>query len=602
MSERVKQWLTSTFPIAEWLPKHGPFDYQRDLIAGLTVGIMIIPKGMAYAVIAGLPPIYGLYASLLPLIVYATLGTSKQLISGPIAIDMVIIAAGVGMLATPETDRFIALVVLLTGMVGLIQIAMGFMRLGFLADLLSRPVIAGFTTAAALIIGFSQLGNLLGIDLERSQYVHVLVSEAVARIGELHTITFAIGLGSIAILLGLAWWWPLLPGPLIVVVIGTLVTWGFGLEEQGVEIVGGVPTGLPSFEVPDITTGDLRALLPTALTLALVQFMSVISLGRLFAARNNYSINPNQELLAIGSANVVGSLFRAIPVSGSFSMTAVNDRAGSRSSLPNMVAASLVALTLVFLTPLFYYLPMSALAGIIIVAAMGLFDVQEIRYLFETRSREGAIALFTFACTLILGLQEGILLGVGASVIAVLYQVSRPNVAELGHVRETRSYHDVSRFEDAHPIEGILVLRVNAAFSFANAEYFKDFILDKSRRDKHAIRAVVIDGASINDLDTTAIEALNMVIDELREEGIELYFTGVIGPVRDTLRRGGLYEKLGDDHFFENPHDAVTHILAERDEEEDTDRLGEYLDTTAPPEPEQEHEEEVQETESSESR
>ena len=596
MPNRVVEWLTSALPIAEWLPQYGAFDLQNDAVAGLTVGITMIPKGMAYAVIAGMPPIYGLYAALVPLVIYAILGTSTALISGAVSVDMVIIAAGVGMLAEPETDRFIALVILLTGMVGVIQIAMAFMRLGFLADLISRPVIAGFTTAAAFIIGFSQVDTLLGIDLERSQYVYVIIAEAVAHITELHLLTFVIGLATIGVIFGLAWWRPILPGPLIVVIVGTLITWAFGLHNRGVEVVGDIPTGLPSFQVPEMSGDDLRSLLPTALTLALVQFMNVVSLGRLFAMRRQQSIDPNQELFAIGSANLVGCLFRAVPVSGSYSMTTVNDQAGARTPMPNIITAALMTLTLVFLTPLFYYLPMAVLAGIIIMAAVGLFDYQEIKYLFQTRRREGGIALFTFVTTLVIGIQEGILLGIGASIVAVLYQVSRPNVAELGHLRETRSYHDVRRFDDAYPIQGILVLRVNAAFSFANAEYFKDFILDKSRRDKHAIRAVVIDGASINDLDTTAAEALSLIIDELREEDIELYFTGVIGPVRDTLRRSGLYEKLGEDHFFESPHDAVTHILAERDEEDDTDRLGDYLDTTAPPEPEQEHEEEMQET------
>lgn len=269
---RIVAWLESRFPIATWLPDHGLFDYERDLVAGLTVGVMIVPQAMAYAVIAGLPPIYGLYASVVPLLAYALMGTSKQLISGPLAIDMVIVGAGVGMLAAPGSSEFVALAILLAAMVGAVQIAMGFMQLGFLADLLSRPVIAGFTSAAALIIGFSQLGNLLGIDLERSQYVYVLASEAAARLGELHVITFTMGLGSLALLLGLARWRPSLPGPLIVIVAGTLLTWGLGLQERGVAVVGEIPSGLPPFELPAVSGGDLRALLPTALTLALVQF------------------------------------------------------------------------------------------------------------------------------------------------------------------------------------------------------------------------------------------------------------------------------------------------------------------------------------------
>jgi SulP family sulfate permease len=249
----------------------------------------------------------------------------------------------------------------------------------------------------------------------------------------------------------------------------------------------------------------------------------------------------------------------------------------------------LVGLTLLFLTPLFYYLPMPALAAIIIVAAVGLVDVREVVYLFHTRKREGAIALFTFVATLGIGIQEGIVLGVGASIMAILYRVSRPTMAELGHLDDTRSFHDMTRFEEAHPIQGLLILRVNAAFSFANAKYFRGFILDKSARSKHNLQAVIIDGASINDIDTTAMEALEDIISQLNERNIELYFTGLIGPVRDLLRRSGLHERLGPDHFYENLHEAVMYILAERDEKDDGNRLSAYLDTTAPPEPEQEY-------------
>ncbi len=588
MPNGTTRWI-SKLPLPEWLPGYGRFDVWRDAVAGLTVGVMLIPQGMAYAVIAGVPPIYGLYAALVPLLVYPFLGTSRQLATGPVAIDMLIVATGVGMLAAPESSRYVGLAILLAGLVGLIQIAMGVARLGFLADLISRPVIAGFTAAAALIIGFSQLGNLVGVELARSLHVHVLVGELVQRIGDVHPVSLGIGLVSIALLLGIRRWKPLLPEALIVVVGATLVTWALGWEAQGVEVIGAIPMGLPDPEVPALAWSDVRGLLPTAVTLALVQFMSVVSLGRVFAARRKTSIEPNRELVAIGTANLLGSLFRSIPVSGSFSRTAVNDQAGARTPLANVVAAGLVALTLLFLTPLFYYLPMPVLAAIIIVASVGLVDVKEIVYLFRARKREGFIALFTFACTLVIGIQEGILLGIGASIVAMLYRISRPTMAELGHLHDTRSFHDVTRFKEAHPIEGLLILRVNAAFSFANAEYFKDFILDKSARSGHNLRAVIIDGASINDVDTTAMEALEDIVDKLQAHDIELYFTGLIGPVRDLMRRCGLYDRLGTDHFFDNPHEAVTYILARRDEEDDGNRLSAYLDTTAPPAAEQEH-------------
>ena len=589
MPNGTKHWIHTVFPITEWLPSYGTFDLWRDTAAGLTVGVMLVPQGMAYAVIAGLPPIYGLYAALIPLLVYPFLGTSRQLITGPVAIDMLIVATGVSMMAAPGSVRYVALAVLLAGLVGLVQIGMGAVRLGFLADLLSRPVIAGFTAAAALIIGFSQLGNLLGIELARSQYVHELIAGAWQNASSVHPISLAIGLGSIGLLVGIRRWRPLWPEALIVVVGATLVTWALGLGAHGVTVIGDIPSGLPDVEVPTLQWSDVTGLLPTALTLALIQFMSVVSLGRVFAARHNTTINANQELVAVGTANVVGSLFQSIPVSGSFSRTAVNDQAGARTPLSNVIAAALVGLTLLFLTPLFYYLPMPALAAIIMVAAVGLVDVEEMVYLFQTRKREGAIALFTFASTLIIGIQEGIVLGVGASIVAILYRVSRPKMAELGHLEDTRSFHDVARFSKATTIEGLLILRVNAAFSFANAKHFRSFILDKSAHSDHALEGIIIDGASINDIDTTAIEALEDIVDQLDEKGIDLYFTGLIGPVRDLLRRSGLHERIGTDHFFENLHEAVMYILAEQDEVDDGDRLDDYLDTTAPPEPEREH-------------
>lgn len=574
--ERIRPVL----PILRWLPQYETSDLRSDVMAGLTVGVMLIPQGMAYAVIAGLPPIYGLYAALAPPIVYAALGTSRQLSIGPLAIDMLIIAAGVGALAESGSERYIALAILLAAMAGLMQIGMGFIQFGFVADLLSRPVINGFTAAAALIISFSQLGNLLGIALPESQYVHILIRDALEQIGEVHFTSLALGLGGILIIVGLQRWKATFPSGLVVVVLGTVIAWSFDLEIEGVQVVGDVPQGLPLLEWPGLGASDLRGLLPTAITLALVQFMTIISLGRVFAKRHRYTIDANQELLAIGSANVVGSFFSSPPVSGSFSRSAVNDQAGARSPLANVITALLIGLTLLFLTPLLHYLPLPVLAAIIIVAATGLVDLSEVLTLFQIKRREGFIALFTFICTLVIGIQEGILFGVGASLFAVLYRLSRPNVAELGHIQGTREFRDRRRFPEAYPIAGVLVLRVDAAFSFTNAEFFKNFILSKSQQEGSAFRTVIVDGSSINDLDSTAVDALFSIIDELDERDIELHFTGLIGPVRDLMRRSDLRERLGKDHFHMNPHRAVMHVLRQWDKQDGGSRLARYLAAT----------------------
>jgi SulP family sulfate permease len=565
-------------PIAGWLPDYTTEALRGDLVAGLTVGVMLIPQGMAYAVIAGLPPIYGLYAGLVPLVAFPLVTSSRHVALGPTALDMLILAAGLSAVAAGgDAGRTLAVALVLTAFAGALQIGMGLVRLGFVANLLSRPVIAGLTSAAALIIGFSQIGNLLGLELGRSQFVHVLVREAAARLGEADPVALAVGGGSIAVLLLLQRLAPRVPDALVVVVGGTLGAWWLDLHATaGLAIVGEIPRGLPGFDWPGLAGADLRALLPAALTIALVQFMNTVSLGRVFAARHGYTIDPNRELVGLGLGNLAGSFFGGIPASGSFSRTAVNDQAGARSALANVFAAAVILLTLLFLTPLFYHLPMPVLAAIIMVSGFGLIDFGELRDLFQTRRRDGAIALFTAACVLVIGIQEGILLGIGASMVAVLYRISRPNVAELGHVPGTRLFRDLERFDQAVRLRRILVLRVDAAFSFANAEYFKDFILEQSERLGRPVDVVVIDGTSINDMDTTAVDSMHTVIEALAEQGIEMHLTGLIGPVREVVRRSGLLSKLGEDHFHMDAHEAVTHVLERFDAHDDGDRAARY--------------------------
>jgi len=582
MWQRIWKAFHNAVYAGEWLPGYTSETLRADAMAGLTVGVMLIPQGMAYAVIAGMPPIYGLYAGLVPLLVYPIFGSSRQMALGPAAIDMLIVGASIGALAQVGTDRYVTLAILLTAMVGLVQMAMGIMQLGFVANLLSRPVIAGLTTAAALIISASQLGNLMGVELGESQYVHVLLWRALQHVSETHLLAAGIGLACIVVLVVLPRWAPLVPEALVVVVGATLTSWGLELDESGVEVIGRIPKGVPSPELWPVSMSDLNTLLPAAITLALVQFMKNVSLGRVFASRHGYTIDANRELVGVGASNFFGSLFQSIPASGSFSRSAVNDQAGAKSPLANVFAAVVIGLTLVFLTPLFYYLPMPALAAIIIVAGFGLINLRELRRLFRARRRDGTIALFTAGIILFVGLQEGILLGIAASVVAVLFRISRPNVAELGHVPGTRLFRDLDRFEQAVRLKDLMVLRVDASFSFANAEYFKDFILEKSEREGRSVEVVVVDGSSVNDLDTTAIGALVSVIESLEEMGIELHLTGLIGPVREVVRRSGLHTRLGEDRFHLDPHEAVVRVLERWDAQDDGDRVERYFATTEP--------------------
>lgn len=572
----MRNWLKKTFRILNWLPGYSRDDLMGDLKAGLTCGAMLIPQGMAYAVIAGMPPIYGLYAGVIPLLVYPVFGTSRHLSVGPVAVDMLIVAAGVTMIAGPGSPDFIGLVILLTMMTGILQLLMGTFRMGALFNFFSRPVIAGFTMAAPIIIAFTQLDNLLGVPLPDTQYVVIIASEMMGSLDRVHLPTFYWGAVSVAVLVLFNYFTPRWPSSVLVLAGSIVVAWGWGISSAEIQIVGSIPEGLPSIALPELNLGNLRRLLPTALTLALVQFMSVASLGKAFAKRHNYLVDSNHELVAIGASNFAGSMFRALPVSGSFSRSAAAEQAGTKTPFANFITALLVIFTLLFLTDIFYFLPMPVLAAIIIVAVFGLIDIEEMKFLFTTKKSEGGIAIFTFFCTLFIGIQEGILLGVGASMITMLYKYSRPAVAELGIVPDTRLFKNLKRNNEAQRIEGILILRVDASFSFINADFFRDFILEKSDEEHHRTHYVIIDGSSINMLDTTATDSLASIIRTLHSWDMELYISGLKGPVRDVIEKSGLKEFLGPDHYCEHTHEAVEKILKRMDQADRGNRFHEY--------------------------
>jgi SulP family sulfate permease len=433
--------------------------------------------------------------------------------------------------------------------------------MGVLVNLLSQPVIYGFMAAAPLIIGFSQLGNLLGFELVRSQYLWVLATDAWNQMGSINSWALGIGVIGVGLLIILKQLNPLFPRALLLLSAGGASVWFFNLDGLGIDIIGSIPSGLPSFRMHDFSFNDVRELLPTAITLVLIQLMSVISLGKTFANKYKYPLNPNREFFALGMANILGSFFQSPPISGSFSRTAVNEQSGAQTSLSNVVCALVIALTLLFLTPLFYFIPIPALAAIIIVATLSLLDYEELEYLFRTKPIDAYIAMFTFFSILLIGIQEGILMGIGASLVAVIYRSSRPNVAVLGHVGGTRTFRDVSKNQSAIPIDEILILRFDTSLSFNNADFIKDFVLEKSEENSKKIRAVIIDAKSINDLDTTAIDALQSVTETLSDWNIELHFGGLKTPVQKPLIRSGLARKIGGTHFHESTDKAVQYLL-----------------------------------------
>ena len=552
--ERTERFL----PVLLWARQYDRAHLGGDLSAGVTVGVMLIPQGMAYAMLAGLPPIYGLYAALVPLLLYALLGTSRQLAVGPVAIVALMVAAGVGTLAEPGTQEYIGLAILLALMVGAIQLAMGLLRMGFLVNFLSHPVVSGFTSAAALIIGMSQMQHLFGVSLPGGNQAHSIVYHLALQIPSVHLPTLLVGSASIALLVLLRRWRRTFPGQIAVVALAVTVTWGFGLHEEGVRIVGTVPEGLPSFAVPAVDSDTLRALLPIALAIALVGFMESIAMAKVMVQRHrDYRLDANQELIALGGANLGGAFFQSFPVTGGFSRTAVNDQAGAKTGLASMVSAGTIAITLLFLTPLFTFLPTAVLAAVILVAVAGLIDVQEMRFLWRVRREDFLMLATTFLVTLFIGIEEGIATGVLLSLTMVIYRSTRPHVAVLGRLPGTDTYRNVRRFPEAEQREALLIVRFDAQLYFANVEYFQETLRRLEREKAKPVRQVIVDAASVPSIDASGIHALTAVISDYRARDIALALTGVLGPVRDALDRAGVVEYLGAENFYLDVPEAI---------------------------------------------
>lgn len=558
-------------PFLSWLPGYDKNNLKGDLSAGLTVGVMLVPQGMAYALIAGMPPVYGLYASTIPLILYALLGTSRQLAVGPVAMVSLLTASGVGVLADAGSGTYIALAITTALLVGVFQFALGLFRLGFMVNFLSHPVISGFTSAAAIVIGLSQLKHLFGISMPKGERLHEILLAAAQNISNTHWLTLGIGIGAIALIQGLKKWKKSFPGSLVAVVLGILLVWGLGLHEQGVKIVGKVPGGLPEFGLPEFTGDSIKQLIPVALAIALVGFMESIAVAKAMQARHrNYKLDANQELIALGAANIGGAFFASFPVTGGFSRTAVNDQAGARTGLATLISAFLILITLLFLTPLFEFLPNAILAAVIMVAVVGLIDYKEAIHLWHSNRSDFAMWMVTFLATLFIGIEQGIGLGVVLSLALVIYRTTRPHVAVLGRVPGSFFYRNVERFPNLETRPDVLIMRFDAQLYFANVNYFKEVIDDLVMQKGDGLRAIILNAESINNLDSSGAHAIEEILDQYQKLGISVLFVSVKGPVRDAMAKAGLIDKIGADYFFlsnQQAVDAVDKIQTGREKE-----------------------------------
>jgi len=683
--------LTRFLPFLRWFPLTGD-NLKADFMAGITVALVLIPQSMAYAQLAGLPAYYGLYAAFLPVAVAALWGSSNQLGTGPVAVVSLLTASSLAVLAPPGSDHFIALAIMLTLLVGVIQLLLGVFRLGVIVNFLSHPVIVGFINAAAIIIGLSQISKLFGVSMNRSDTFMVDILGVVRQIGDTHIPTLIMGLAAIATMWTLRKYKPNWPGVLIAVVLATLVSWAFGFEktgsarvedvadaqtremvmeygrseahiealngqladkglqlkrivkEQGAlthaaatvnyeidllklqlteregahrrlesairslafervpgagaqsatlypaglvtagelsdghrwrikkvdagefvlagggEVVGGIPEGLPSIGMPRLDWEAFGALFSAALVISLVGFMEAISIAKAIAARTRQRLDPDQELVGQGLANIVGSFSQSFPVSGSFSRSAVNLNAGARTGLSSVITAGFVLLALLFLTPLLYHLPQAVLAAIIIMAVVGLVNFQAIKHAWRTHRHDGAAAGVTFIATLAFAphLDKGIMVGAGLALVLYLLRTMKPRVALLGRYKDG-TLRDLKVNPGLPTSEHVVAIRFDGSLYFANVAYFEDAVLE-AVANQPKMKYLLIVGDAINELDASGEEVVRHLVQRLRDSGVELVFSGLKKQVLDIMRTTGLIDLVGQNNIFATEDQAISAI------------------------------------------
>ncbi|MGB0387644.1 MAG: sulfate permease [Ardenticatenaceae bacterium] len=571
-SSEQKGRISDFLPFLRWMGHYSRDELIGDLIAGLIVAIMLVPQGMAYALLAGLPPEVGLYASIVPLIIYGLLGTSRSLAVGPVAIVSLLVATGVSPFAEPGSAEYLSLTLTLAFMVGVMQVGMGLLRIGFLVNFLSHPVLSGFTSAAAIVIGFSQLKHVLGYNVPRMEHFYEQVWYTVEHMAETNVAALAMGLLSMAVLfyfkngiadllrrLGLAEAL-VLPlskiGPLVVVLIGTLAVWGGGLDTRmSIKIVGAVPGGLPGLTMPLFDPSAWQQLLPTALTISFVGYMESISVAKSLAAKRRQKVDANQELVALGAANLGAMLTGGYPVTGGFSRSIVNFAAGAKTGLASIITALLVAFTLLFLTPLFYFLPKAVLAAIILVAVTGLLDTHTLLHAWQYNKADAVSLIVTFLAVLAIGIENGILVGVASSILLFLWRTSKPHVATIGRMGDSEIYRNVLR-HDVQTWPNVVNVRVDQSLYFANTKFLEDTVLNIVA-DQPSVKHVVLAGTSINHIDASALETLEQLHEKLHDSGVQMHLAAFKGPVMDKLREIGFVEEVGEQHFHLSTHEAM---------------------------------------------
>jgi len=566
--------LNKIFPFLNWIGElKNPAVLRADMVAGLSVALVLIPQSMAYATLAGLPEVYGLYIAFVPVFVAALWGSSRQLGTGPVAVVSTMTATMmtpivISMLGTNHSqEEFLALyiptVMFLTLLVGLFQFTLGMFRLGAIVNFLSHPVIVGFTNAAALFIGLTQVSKIFGVTMPGGASDHFLTVKmlgVIQNLGDTHPATLVMGLAAFAIMIGLRKFAPKIPGVLVAVVATTVVSYFIDFEGMGGKVVGSIPEGLPGFAVPVFSFEVFSELFIGAIIIAMVGFMEAISIAKAMAAKSKDRIDPNQELIGQGLGNIFGSLFQAYPASGSFSRSAVNFNAGARTGFSSVVTAIIVVVTLLYLTPLLYHLPKATLAAVVIMAVFGLINFKAIKHIWVANKHDGIASIVTFVATIGAApkLDHGIMIGAVLAITLYLYRTMQPRVAVLGRFKDG-TLRDIEINKDLPTDKNIIAVRFDGSLYFANVSYFEDAMLKAVATYPNAKYLLVV-GDAINEMDASGEEVLHHLVDSLHSNGITVVFSGLKRQILQVMVATELIDVIGQQNIFSNADFALDAI------------------------------------------
>ena len=555
--------LSKILPIFDWGRTYNQLTFTNDLVAAVIVTVMLIPQSLAYALLAGLPPEMGLYASILPIVLYAIFGTSRVLAVGPVAVVSLLTAAAVGKIAIPGTPEYIAAAITLAFMSGIILLGLGLFRLGFLANFLSHPVITGFVTASGIIIAASQMKHIFGVNADGHNILEIATSLRESII-ELNWITLLIGsLTTVFLLWVRKGFLPLLlkiglnqrvsdifakAGPIIAIVATTLIAWSFSLTERGVKVVGEVPQGLPPISLPSFSMDIWTSLIGSAILMSLIGFIESISIARTLAATKRQRIDPDQELIGLGAANVGAAFTSGFPVTGGFSRSVVNYDAGAETPAAGAFTAIGLGVASIFLTTLIFYLPKATLAATIIVAVLALVDFSILKKTWVYSKADFAAVAATMSVTLIMGVELGVIAGVLISILSHVYKSSRPNIVIVGQIPGTEHYRNVLR-HDVLVNPQVLTIRVDESLYFANTRFLEERIYSEVAKQSE-LKHVILMCSAVNAIDMSALESLEIINERLKLGGIKFHLSEVKGPVMDKLEGTSLLTHLSGDIFL----------------------------------------------------